>query len=75
MRFYIVALIGLLITACKNSEQALQTNIEIPKAYTADSERIRLDSIRQKDTLKTPTYRSFFNDPILVALILSLIHI
>lgn len=69
MRFYIVALIGLLITACKNSEQALQTNIEIPKAYTADSERIRLDSIRQKDTLKTPTYRSFFNDPILVALI------
>jgi multidrug efflux system outer membrane protein len=69
MRIYILAIILLLFTACKNSEQVFQTDIEIPTTYSSDSQLIRIDSIRQKDTLKTPKYSSFFNDSILVALI------
>jgi NodT family efflux transporter outer membrane factor (OMF) lipoprotein len=69
MRIYILAVILLLFTACKNSEQVFQTDIEIPTRYSSDSQLIRIDSIRQKDTLKTPKYSSFFNDSILVALI------
>jgi outer membrane protein, multidrug efflux system len=69
MRLFIIALIVLLFTACKNSEQVFQTDIEVPIAYSSGSKLIRVDSIQQKDTLKTPIYSSFFTDSILVALI------
>lgn len=69
MRLFILAVTVLLFTACKNSEQVFQTDIEVPTTYSSGSQRIRVDSIQQKDTLKIPTYSSFFTDSILVALI------
>lgn len=68
---YILVLSGLLVVlaSCKNSEQVLQTTIEIPKTYASGAEQERIDSIRHRDSLRVPSYTEFFKDPLLIALI------
>lgn len=69
MRYIIIFGLLVFLASCKNSEQALQTTIELPKAYASGVERERIDSIRPQDTLRVPGYSEFFKDPLLIGLI------
>lgn len=56
------------LSACKVGEDALKTDLVIPKTYEDRSELIAIDSVK-KNAEAPMEWRTFFTDPILVQLI------
>lgn len=58
----------LVLSACKVGEDALKTDLVIPKEYENQSGLLAIDSVKQ--TAATPLeWKAFFTDPVLVGLI------